>query len=81
MKSVVVYDSQYGNTQALAEAIAAELQATGAVEVEHARTGTVELPSDLGLLIVGGPTQAHGLTPRVPPPGFAERGWGWHVGS
>jgi flavodoxin len=62
MKSVVIYDSQYGNTQALAEAIAAELKMAGAVEVENARTGTVELPSDLGLLVVGGPTQAHGMT-------------------
>ena len=62
MKSVVIYDSQYGNTQALAEAIAAELKMAGAVEVENARTGTVELPSDLVLLVVGGPTQAHGMT-------------------
>jgi flavodoxin len=62
MKSVVIYDSQFGNTQALAEAIAAELKAAGAVAVENARTGTVELPSDLELLVAGGPTQAHGMT-------------------
>jgi flavodoxin len=62
MQSVVIYDSQYGNTQALAEAIAAELQAAGAVEVENARSGAVELPADLALLVVGGPTQAHGVT-------------------
>ena len=62
MKSVVIYDSQFGNTQALAEAIAAELKAAGAVEVENARTGPVELPSDVVLVVVGGPTQAHGVT-------------------
>ena len=62
MKSVVIYDSQYGNTQALAEAIAAELKTAGPVSIENARTGTVDLPPDLELLIVGGPTQAHGMT-------------------
>jgi flavodoxin len=62
MRSVVIYDSQYGNTRAVAEAIAAELHAAGAVEVVSARTGTVELRSDLRLLVVGGPTQAHGMT-------------------
>jgi flavodoxin len=62
MKSVVIYDSQYGNTRQIAEAIAAELKAAGRVEVENARMGTVELPSDLELLVAGGPTQAHGMT-------------------
>jgi flavodoxin len=62
MKSVVIYDSQYGNTRALAEVIAAELETAGPVQIENAHTGTVDLPSDLVLLVVGGPTQAHGMT-------------------
>jgi flavodoxin len=65
MQSVVIYDSEYGNTQALAEAIAAELEIAGTVQIQNARTGTVALPSDLGLLVVGGPTQAHGVTPPL----------------
>jgi flavodoxin len=65
MKSVVIYDSQYGNTRHLAEVIAAELEVAGNVEVQNARTGRLGLPSDLELLVVGGPTQAHGVTHPV----------------
>lgn len=65
MQSVVIYDSQYGNTQALAEVIAAELEAAGPVQIENARTGTFELPPGLGLLVVGGPTQVHAVSPPL----------------
>ena len=34
MKSLVIYDSQYGNTRLLAEAIASELEAVGTVAIE-----------------------------------------------
>ena len=56
MRSVVIYDSQYGNTRLLAEAIAAELEAVGTVDIENARNEDVTLPPDLTLLVVGGPT-------------------------
>jgi flavodoxin len=65
MKSLVIYDSQYGNTRRLAEAIAAELGAVGTVEIENARDKDVTLPPDLTLLVVGGPTQVHGVSPPL----------------
>jgi flavodoxin len=37
MKSLVVYDSQFGNTRQLAEAIAAELREVGTVLLESVR--------------------------------------------
>jgi flavodoxin len=65
VKSLVIYDSQYGNTRLLAEAIASELEAVGTVSVENARIDDVTLPSDLTLLVVGGPTQVHNVSPPL----------------
>jgi flavodoxin len=65
MKSVVFYDSQFGNTRQLAEAIAAELRAVGSVQIENARSETLSLPPDLDLLVVGGPTQVHQVSPPL----------------
>ena len=65
MKSLVIYDSQYGNTRLLAEAIASELEAVGPVDVENARNETITFPPDLTLLVVGGPTQVHNVSPPL----------------
>ena len=61
MKVVVVYESMFGNTKTIAEAIAEGLGEAGEVAV-----GTVDdLPPEVvgaaGLLVVGGPTHAHGM--------------------
>lgn len=56
MNAIVVYESVYGNTRAIAEAIAAGLGCeTLAVQEAAARAGEADL------LIVGGPTHMHGL--------------------
>jgi flavodoxin len=65
VKSLVVYDSQYGNTRLLAEAIAAELESLGPVEIENARNQMITFPPDLALLVVGGPTQIHNVSPPL----------------
>jgi flavodoxin len=65
MKTLVVFDSQYGNTEHIAGAIAAQMREDG--EVRIARVGDVEV-IDLDwadLVIVGGPTQKHGLSPAM----------------
>jgi len=58
MDAVVVYESVYGNTRALAEAIAEGLAATAVLPVHDAQghRGAIDL------LVVGGPTHVHGLT-------------------
>lgn len=65
MESLVVYDSKFGNTKKVAEAIADGLRSRGPVRL----LGLDRLPPhDLGrvdLLFVGGPTQAHGITART----------------
>jgi flavorubredoxin len=65
MESLVVYDSQFGNTKKVAHAIADGLRSHGAVRI----FGLDKLlRDDLGrvdLLLVGGPTQAHGISARM----------------
>jgi hypothetical protein len=64
MTALVVYESMFGNTRRLAEAIADQLRTTGVdVTVSLAHDAPVDL-SDYALVIVGAPTHAHGL-PRT----------------
>ncbi|MDQ7908269.1 flavodoxin domain-containing protein [Phytohabitans sp. ZYX-F-186] len=62
MRALVVYESMYGNTHRIAEAIGeglAEGFQVDVVPVEHAGAGLVEAAD---LLVVGGPTHAHSLS-------------------
>jgi hypothetical protein len=63
MKALVVYESLFGNTAAISETIAASLRARG---MEAVARPVTEIPptttGDLDLLIVGGPTHAHGMS-------------------
>jgi Flavodoxin len=61
MKTVVVYESMFGNTKAIGEAIAEGLREAGQVEV-----GTVDeiSPDEVrgaALIVAGGPTHGHGM--------------------
>jgi hypothetical protein len=86
MRAVVIYESWYGNTRKVAEAIAAGLGGGSDVVV-----CSVDDPSpalgELDLLVVGGPTHVHGLSSErsrssaiehgaeVSEPGIGVRGW------
>lgn len=60
-RSLVVYESMFGNTRAVAEAVADGLGAWSEVELcEVSRADAV--PPGLDLLVVGGPTHAFGLS-------------------
>ena len=60
MSALVVYESVYGNTRAVAEAISAGLVPLGEVELRPVHeAGDVR---EAELLVVGGPTHMHGLT-------------------
>lgn len=62
MRVRVVYESMFGNTAAVAEAIAAGLRTHATVEVLGVQEAA-ELPDPtVDLLVVGGPTHAFGLT-------------------
>ncbi len=60
MSTLVVYESMWGNTRTVAEAVADGLgDAVRAVPVADA---PVPVPGDVDLLVVGGPTHAFSLT-------------------
>lgn len=61
MESIVMYDSKFGNTRQLAEAIGQELGTHGPVKVVGVDNVTGELGT-VDLLVVGGPTHAHGMS-------------------
>ena len=60
MKALVVYESLFGNTQAVARAVADGLGA--AFEVRLAEAHEIPPTDGVDLLVVGGPTHAFGLS-------------------
>lgn len=59
MRALVIYESMYGNTHRIADAIAEGLGGEVDVLPVHS-AGSV--PGDVDFLVVGGPTHMHGLT-------------------
>jgi flavodoxin len=64
VKSLVVYVTHKGNTQRVAEAIGDVLRERGPVEVLPVEEAPAVLEADVDLLVVGGPTEGHGMTPE-----------------
>jgi flavodoxin len=62
MKTVIVYESQFGNTRHIAEVIGRQLETRGPVRLMSiGENHDVDLEA-IDLLVVGGPTQAHTTT-------------------
>lgn len=63
MKTLVAYESMYGNTAAVGEAIAAALREQG-LDVEDGPVSKIDAArtADFDLLLVGGPTHVHGMS-------------------
>jgi hypothetical protein len=62
MRALIVYESMFGNTRTVAEAVAEGLRGSMPVEVLEVGTAPRGLPADVTLLVAGGPTHAHGLS-------------------
>ena len=62
MRALVVYESMYGNTHAIATEIAAGLRETHEVVIVPVAMATTDLVAGADLLVVGGPTHLHGLS-------------------
>lgn len=62
MKALIVYESMYGNTHLVADAIADGLRPVAEVEVVPVEVATRARVADADLLVVGGPTHVHGLS-------------------
>jgi flavodoxin len=65
MQAVVIYDTQFGNTERVARAIAQGLADMGPVDllIASEAMGKPAVPPDL--LLIGGPTQRHGMSPAL----------------
>lgn len=64
MKVLVIFESMYGNTRAIAEAVAEGIGVDGDVQVTvlPVSAASTELARDADLLVVGGPTHAHSMS-------------------
>ena len=62
MRALVVYESMFGNTRQIATAIAGALAHHVEVELVEVGAAPATLPDDVALLVVGGPTHAHGMS-------------------
>lgn len=62
MRALVVYESMFGNTKAVAHAIAKGLETWAVVDVVEVNAAPTVFGEDVSLLVVGGPTHAFGLS-------------------
>jgi len=62
MRAVVVYESMYGNTHLVADAIGAGLRTAFDVSVIPVSEVNPAVLADADLIVVGGPTHAHGMS-------------------
>jgi flavodoxin len=65
MKALVVYDSKFGNTKRVAEAIAEALGTDTPAALVAAGAASESDLAGVDLLVVGGPTQGHGGSPAL----------------
>lgn len=65
MNTLIIYDSTFGNTELLARVMADSLREHGLVRIFRVDvTSSLEL-KETDALIIGGPTQHHGLSPAM----------------
>ncbi len=62
MRAVVVYESMYGNTHQIADAIGDGLRESFPTEVISVHAALPEVMGDVGLVVVGGPTHVHSMS-------------------
>ena len=62
MRTLIVYESMYGNTHEVAEQIGKGVEELGDTQVVPVHDATPDLIAWADLVIVGGPTHAHGMT-------------------
>jgi flavodoxin len=62
MRAVVVYESMYGNTHLVADAIGAGLSTAFDVSIVPVSEGGPAVLADADLVVVGGPTHLHAMS-------------------
>ena len=62
MRAIIVYESMYGNTRHIAEAIARGIDDSGTVRVVPVSAAEAVSLANFDLVVVGGPTHVHGMS-------------------
>ena len=62
MRALVIYESMFGNTREIARAVADGIAPTLEADVIDAGDAPAEIGADVALVVVGGPTHAHGMS-------------------
>lgn len=65
MRTVIIYESFYGNTARIAEELASVARRHGEVRVERADEAGPDVVEGADLVLIGGPTHLHGLSHRA----------------
>ena len=71
MQSLVLYDSYFGNTQQIAQAVYEILNARGQAQIMHVNDAVAGQAAEADLLIIGSPTRAFSAT--APVKGFIKK--------
>ena len=62
MRALIVYESMFGNTRDVARAVADGVIRVMPGDLVEVGDAPDVIPADVGLLLIGGPTHAHGLS-------------------
>ena len=65
MNGVVIYASRSGNTHRVAQAISGALRSRGMAQLLSVDEAPAVLPGGTSLMVIGGPTEGHGMTQPV----------------
>ena len=65
MNTLIIYDSTFGNTAQIAQAMADKLGEHGTARIALTNEAGLTDVKDIDLLLVGGPTQRHGSSPNM----------------
>jgi multimeric flavodoxin WrbA len=65
VKVIVVYESMFGNTHQVAEAVAEGLKESAEVSVHPVSEALPEVLAGADLVVVGGPTHMHGMASKM----------------
>jgi Flavodoxin len=76
MSALVIYESMFGNTKRVAEAIADGIRQHMPVELVEVSQAPLQVAAEYDLVVVGGPTHVHGMTTTRTRSSAAERAAG-----
>lgn len=62
MRALVVYETMFGNTRKIAEAVAEGMRDGARVDIADVKDAPADVPADIDLVVVGGPTHAFSMS-------------------